>query len=73
MLDVDEEPTAKKAKTDTAENNSDKACKLLRFSEFKVDRVLCMKPETKLMTLLGKFPGSNEDGILVVEKKPITE
>ena len=73
MSDVDEEPTAKKAKTDTAENKSDKACKLLSFSEFKVDRVLCMKPETKLMTLLGKFPGSDEDGILVVEKQPITE
>ena len=69
----DEEPAAKKAKAETAENESEKTCKLLNFSEFKVDRVLCTKPESKLITLLGKFPGSEEDGILVVEKQPITE
>ena len=67
------EPKAKKAKADVPENESAIPCKLLSFSEFKVDRVLCKKPENKLMTVLGKFPGSKEDGILVVEKQPITE
>ena len=63
-----EEPQAKKAKTD-----NDNDGKLLRFGDFNVERVLCKRPENKLMTLLGKFPGSEEDGILVVEKQPITK
>ena len=68
-----EEPKAKRAKGDSIEKVIDSQGKLLPFSEFHVDRVLFTKPENKSISLLGKFDGSEENGVLVVEKQPITE
>ncbi len=68
-----QEPKAKRAKTDTLEKTSESQEKLLSFSKFSVDRVLFTKPENKSISLLGKFAGSDENGVLVVEKQPITE
>ena len=68
-----EEPKAKKARIDALEKVSEGQEKLLPFSKFSVDRVLFTKPENKSISLLGKFAGSDENGVLVVEKQPITE
>ena len=71
------EPKLKRARVDTSErdtsNGSDTLQKFLSFSQFSVDRILFTKPENKSIALLGKFTGSEESGILVVEKQPITE
>lgn len=69
----EQEPKAKKVKYTASEKDGNVPDKLLSFSEFAVERVLCRKPENKLITLLGKFTGSRENGVLVVEKQPITE
>ena len=68
-----EEPKAKKSRTDALEEANEDQEKLLSFSKFSVDRVLFTKPENKSISLLGKFAGSDENGVLVVEKQPITE
>lgn len=68
-----EEPKAKRTKTDPIERINDSQEKLLPFSDFRVNRVLFTKPENKSISLLGKFAGSDENCVLVVEKQPITE
>ena len=73
MAEEHQEPKAKRAKNETIDKASENQQKLLPFSEFRVDRVLFTKPENKSISLLGKFAGSDENGVLVVEKQPITE
>ena len=72
-LQQHQEPKAKRAKTDAIDNVGESQEKLLPFSEFSVDRVLFMKPDNKSISLLGRFAGSDKNGVLVVEKQPITE
>ena len=72
-MSEEQEPKAKRSKTDAADKASDSSSKPLPFSEFRVDRVLFVKAENKSISLLGKLSGSEDNGILVVEKQPITE
>ena len=73
MTEEHQEPKVKRAKTDAIDKACESQEKLLLFSEFRVDRVLFAKPENKSISLLGKFAGSDENGVLVVEKQPVTE
>lgn len=61
----------KKAKIEPEDDSNE--FQRLRFADFRLERVLCKKPESKMTTLLGQFSGSGENGILVVEKQPINE
>lgn len=73
MSEQHQEPKSKRAKTAANDKASESQSKVLPFSEFRVDRVLFTKPENKSISLLGKFAGSDDNGVLVVEKQPITE
>ena len=68
-----EPQAAKKARIETSKYDSNDRLKLLSFGDFSLERVLCKRPENKMITLLGKFAGSDEKGVLVVEKQPISE
>ena len=69
----DQEPKTKRAKIDAVDKASDSPDKPLPFSEFRLDRILFTKAENKSISLLGRFSGSEENGVFVVEKQPITE
>lgn len=43
------------------------------FQEFTVDRVLSVDPRSKYISVLGSFSDSQNQGIVVAEKQPLTE
>lgn len=78
-------PEAKKARLDTSEGLSSDAktsdektpfhddSSLLPFQNFSVDEVFYADPRTKLISVLGRFASSENQGIIVAEKQPLTE
>lgn len=72
------EPETKKRKTE------DKPCspssppvtvdRQLAFHEFKPEKTILVNPQSKLIAVVGKFPGNTDSqGVLVAEKQPLTE
>lgn len=64
----------KKARlSEGGDNSAEKQSQLHRFDGFTVDQILNDRPRDKLMIVSGKFEGSEEKAVVILEKTPFTK